>query len=247
MAHGRSRAAALTRRKPAAEAAVLVCTYNEEATIADALDSALDQTAPRGSYRVVVVDDGSTDRTHSILRRYARAGVDVVRLPGNGGLPKACNAGLRAIGERWFIRLDADDRFEPGLVEALLQARETTGASVTFTDRWEEDRRGRRVLRRLSEPPALRELIAAGALLPTWVVRDLGGYRDLFWEEFDLYLRLIESGGWVTAQVPRPLYVYRVGRAGRMTADGRALAEGWGQLRQMWPEETLARHGLDRV
>jgi glycosyltransferase involved in cell wall biosynthesis len=245
MADRRSRTA-LTRRF-GTRAAVLVCTYNAAGTIAGALDSALDQTARRGSYRVVVVDDGSTDGTRAILRRYARAGVEIVRLPRNGGLANACNAGLRAIGEQWFVRLDADDRFEPGLVEALLEAQNTTGASVAFTDRWEEDLTGRRVLRRLSQPPALGELIAAGTLLPTWLVRDIGGYRDVFWEELDLYLRLIECGSWETTQVESPLYVYRVGRAGQMTADGRALAAGWGELGRLWPEETLARHGLDRV
>src|SRR5688572_15569872 len=75
MADRRSRPAALTRR-PGTRAAVLVCTHNDETTIAGALDSALDQTARTGSYRVVVVDDGSTDGTSAILRRYARAGVE---------------------------------------------------------------------------------------------------------------------------------------------------------------------------
>jgi glycosyltransferase involved in cell wall biosynthesis len=246
MADSRS-GAALLSRGPARRAAVLVCAHNEEATVADALDSALDQTASRESYRILVVDDGSTDGTRDILSRYARLGVEVIRLPRNRGLADACNAGLRAITEPWFVRLDADDRFERGLLEALLQVREDTGADMAFADRWEEDPDGRRVLRRLSDPPALHELIAAGALLPTRLVRDLGGYRPLFWEELDLYLRLIGRVGWKAAHVGQPLYVYRVGRSGRMTADGRASAAGWRELRRLWPEETLARHGLDRL
>jgi glycosyltransferase involved in cell wall biosynthesis len=170
-----------------------------------------------------------------------------VRLPRNSGLVTACNEGLGMVGAPSFIRLDGDDRFEPELIETLLEARYLSGADLVFTDRWEQTVDGRRVLRRLSDPPNVGHLIAAGALLPTRLVLDLGGYRQLFWEEFDLYLRLLESGRCRTAHVPRPLYTYSVGANGRMTSDGALVESGWRQLCEEWPLDVLAHHGLDPV
>ncbi len=222
---------------------VLVCTHDDEPTLPRALDSALAQTAPREAYRVLVVDDGSTDGTAALLRAYRGRGVEIVRLERNRGLPAACNAGLERIEMPFYVRLDADDAFEPELVEALLAEAERSGADLVYSDRWEVTPSGRRRLRELGGAFDLGSLIAAGMLMPSRLVRELGGYRPLFWEEFDLLLRLIESGRCTTAYVPRPLYAYTV-EGGGMTSDERALREGWRELRELWPADVLARHGL---
>jgi glycosyltransferase involved in cell wall biosynthesis len=222
---------------------ILVCTHDDGPTLGEALESALVQTAPRSDYRVLVVDDASTDDTPQVLRRFGPAGVEVVRLPVNAGLAGACNAGLERIATPSFVRLDGDDVLLPDAVEALLERADETGADIVSCDRWEEHPAGRR-LRVLTEPPEVRDLVAAGTLLPTALVRAVGGYRPLFWEEYDLYLRLLEDADCVQAHVPRPLYVYRVGHAGAMTGDAGAVEEGWRELRGQWPEETLAQYGL---
>ncbi len=233
----------MTRRRDGL-ATVLVCTFNDEATIAEALESVLNQTAPPASYRVLVVDDGSTDGTAEILAGYSDR-VKVVRLALNRGLPGACNAGLERIATPSYVRVDADDVCDPGLVEALLEAHLLQGADVVSTDRWEEDPDGEREMRTLPDPPQVADLIAAGILLPTELVCRLGGYRQLFWEEFDLMLRLLEAGGVRSAHIPEPLYTYRVGAIGRMTSDSAAAEEGWRELRSLWSAEVLARYALD--
>jgi glycosyltransferase involved in cell wall biosynthesis len=222
---------------------VLLCTFNDEQTVSYALGSALAQTAAPSSYRVVVVDDGSTDATPRILEA-CRERIDLIKLPRNRGLAAACNEGLRAIRTPWFVRLDGDDRFEPDLLRSLLEHQRASSADVVSTDRWEQGPNGRRVLRRLGDPPNLTQLIAAGALLSTGLVLEVGGYEELFWEEIDLYLRLFESGRCRTEHVARPLYTYSVGRHGRMTSDQRMTSVGWGQLRSKWPANVLERHGV---
>jgi glycosyltransferase involved in cell wall biosynthesis len=225
---------------------VLVCTYDDGSTLPGALSSALDQTLPRENYRIVVVDDGSNDATPELLEAYVTThGVEVLRLPENRGLPAAANAGLEVIETPFFVRLDADDAFEPELLESVLFEAARTGANVVYPDRYEVTPDG---AKRLVKMPAVQEagsIVAAGKLLPTALVRSLGGYRDLFWEEIDLYLRLLESGECRTAHVARPLYRYSVGSEGRMTANASALSAGWRELREIWPEDILARHGLE--
>jgi hypothetical protein len=103
---------------------------------------------------------------------------------------------------------------------------------------------GSRVRRSLDGPLDIALLVAAGTLFPSQLVRELGGYRDLFWEEFDLYLRLLESGQVRTAHVAEPLYAYTVGAHGRMTSSDDAADRGWAELRELWPAEVLERYGL---
>lgn len=223
---------------------VLVCTYDDAETLPAALDSALAQTLPRERFAVLVVDDGSTDGTPEVLDRYRGEGAEIVRLPQNAGLPTAVNAGLARVSTPFFVRLDADDEFEPELLEALLEAAEREGANLVYPDRCEVAPDGSETVVRLRAEPEVGLMVAAGKLLPSDLVRELGGYRDLFWEEFDLYLRLLESGSVRTAHVPRPLYRYSVGAAGRMTADADAVRRGWDELQDLWSADVLARYGL---
>lgn len=228
-----------------ASVTVLLCTYDDAETLPAALDSTLAQTLPRERFEVVAVDDGSTDGTSAVLDAYEREGVGVVRLARNAGLPAAANAGLERIATPFFVRLDADDEFEPELLEALLETARRENANLVYPDRRETAADGTERIVRLGAEPEVGLMVAAGKLLPTALVRQLGGYRQLFWEEIDLYLRLLESGEVKTAHVPRPLYRYTVGSPGRMTTDAAAVRRGWDELRALWPAEVLVRHGLD--
>ena len=62
---------------------VLIPAYNAEATIERAINSALAQDYP--PFEILVVDDGSRDRTAEVVATYAERGVRLVRLPRNHG------------------------------------------------------------------------------------------------------------------------------------------------------------------
>jgi hypothetical protein len=90
---------------------IIIPCYNGAAFLQDALKSALAQ-----SYRkveVVVVDDGSTDRSPEIAQRFP---VRYIRLQ-HGGLSKARNAGIRESKGSYLVFLDADDRLRPDAIE----------------------------------------------------------------------------------------------------------------------------------
>jgi len=226
---------------------VLVCTHNDEATLPIALTSAIAQTAEPEAYRILVVDDGSTDATPGVIERFRRRDpdrVDVVRLEENVGLVPACNEGLGRVRTPFYVRLDGDDRLDPELIEALLETSMLESANVVYTDRYEVHGDGSIRPRRLPPQLDVGMLIAAGTLLPARLAREVGGYRDMFWEEFDLYLRLLETGRSRHAHIDRPLYTYTIGEPGRMTSDGGAVEAGWAELRERWPAEVLERYGL---
>jgi glycosyltransferase involved in cell wall biosynthesis len=87
---------------------IVIPVYNQERFLAEAVESALAQSL--ADCEVVVVDDGSTDGSPEILRRYPQ--VRVVRQV-NRGLAAARNAGLDASRGEVVIFLDADDRLWP--------------------------------------------------------------------------------------------------------------------------------------
>ena len=94
---------------------VIVPAYNYAEFIEQALDSALAQTC--ANLEVLVIDDGSTDQTPAVLRRYA-ARVRVITQD-NCGLAAARNVGLREASHDLVAFLDADDRLLPGMLSLL--------------------------------------------------------------------------------------------------------------------------------
>jgi glycosyltransferase involved in cell wall biosynthesis len=89
---------------------VVIPTYNRAACVGRAIDSVLHQTFQ--DYELIVVDDGSTDDTGEVVRRYGDR-VMLVSQP-NRGVSAARNAGIsRAAGE-WVAFLDSDDEWLPG-------------------------------------------------------------------------------------------------------------------------------------
>jgi glycosyltransferase involved in cell wall biosynthesis len=95
---------------------VIVPCYNGAAFLEEALRSALAQSYPE--VEVVVVDDGSTDSSAEIARRFP---VRYIRQE-NRGLSEARNAGIRESKGTYLVFLDADDRLKPRAIETGLDA-----------------------------------------------------------------------------------------------------------------------------
>jgi glycosyltransferase involved in cell wall biosynthesis len=93
-------------------AAVVIPCFNQGRFLREALESVLAQTLPASE--IVVVDDGSTDDTAAVARRYA--GVRCIRQR-NRGLASARNAGLMNTTSECVVFLDADDRLRPEALE----------------------------------------------------------------------------------------------------------------------------------
>ena len=86
---------------------VLIDTYNHERFIEQAIVSAIEQDFSASDREILVVDDGSTDRTPEIVRKFAPH-VRVLRKP-NGGQASAFNAGIPECKGKIVAFLDGDD------------------------------------------------------------------------------------------------------------------------------------------
>jgi glycosyltransferase involved in cell wall biosynthesis len=113
---------------------VLIPAYNAEEWIADSIRSAIAQTWP--NKEIVVVDDGSKDRTATIADEFAAQGVRVVRQP-NQGAAAARNTAFTASSGAFIQWLDADDLLGPSKIAAQMAALEPwTNKRVLASGGW---------------------------------------------------------------------------------------------------------------
>ena len=100
---------------------IVMPAYNEESRLARAVESILTQSSP--NFRLVVVNDGSTDRTGEIADSFAGidARVSVIH-PGKVGKVAAFNEGVRSLRADWYYFMGADDVLPDDAIEQWLQA-----------------------------------------------------------------------------------------------------------------------------
>ena len=114
--------------KRPAEVLVVIPTRNRELLLPEAVDSVLAQDYPE--VRVVLVDDGSSDGTPAVCRRYAEADPGrILALRAEGaGCAAARNRGLERMGEgtAYVCFLDDDDRLLPGKIRREVELLEAS-------------------------------------------------------------------------------------------------------------------------
>jgi glycosyltransferase involved in cell wall biosynthesis len=202
---------------------IITPAHDNAATIEATIRSVAAQSV--GDWEHVICDDASGDDTAARVEQLARADprVRLVRSAVNGGPSAARNAALEVARGELVAFLDADDRYEPGYLQAMTAAFDAApgGAGIVCCDAWREDGDGRR-LGRYSEATggargaSLLDVlrgnpIFVASLCPRAVVEEVGRFSTECWgsEDHDLWLRILETGRTVV-YVDEPLVVYRV-------------------------------------
>ncbi len=96
---------------------IIIPAYNEE----QGLDRALGRLMPLAGerrYEVIVIDDGSTDRTAAVAERH---GARVVAHRANKGYGAALKTGIRSASHETILMMDSDGQHDPSLIDALLR------------------------------------------------------------------------------------------------------------------------------
>jgi glycosyltransferase involved in cell wall biosynthesis len=112
---------------------VIIPCYNAEPWVAGAVESALSQSWPE--VEVIVVNDGSTDESLTVLRGMAGAKVKVIDQP-NKGASAARNAGLSVARGHFIQFLDADDLLAPGKLSEQVSLLAASDPMAISTARW---------------------------------------------------------------------------------------------------------------
>jgi len=150
---------------------VIIPAYNSARYIAECLESALQQDYP--AREIIVVDDGSTDDTATVLSRYA----DKVRLltQANQGSAAARNFGIREARGKYIAFLDADDVWWRHKLRYQVEALESGGHKMAYSRfiRWYPDDGGGYAHSQAQFDDAAPAHISGEAVITGWTYADL--------------------------------------------------------------------------
>ncbi len=108
---------------------IIVPVYNTEKYIGECLDSIINQKTVF-SFKLVVINDGSTDSTPQILKQYENIDFVEIITQENKGFSGARNAGLKNIDAKYVMFVDSDDLLCENAVETLLKAADNGRFSI---------------------------------------------------------------------------------------------------------------------
>lgn len=204
---------------------IVTPSYNQAQFLEETILSVLEQDYPDIEY--VVVDDGSTDGSLEIARRYEE------RLHGliaqeNAGQVAAINRGFRHTEGELMAYLNSDDTFLPGAVSEMVAALEADPALVMvygdalYTDA--ESRQTGRLASRPWDPPLMVRNCDNHVVQPSsmwrrsaWEHAGPFDERGYYFFDFELYLRLSVLGP--VKRVERPWSTYREHPASKSVGD----------------------------
>ncbi len=179
---------------------VVVPTYDRSAALRACLGALAAQTLPRDRFEVLVVDDGSTDDTEAVVRRFkATLPVRYLRQPANRGRAAARNRGIREATGDVVVFVDSDVFPVPGFLRAHAEIHErchrAVGRGPLLLTVHLDDPLGRPALLRDPSPSFLD---TANASVRREHLLAAGGFDEEFrhygWEDVDLGLRLQRLG-----------------------------------------------------
>lgn len=186
--------------RPAAIAiSAVIPAFNAERTIGDAIKSVLAQTRPVNE--IIVVDDGSSDRTAEVAARFP--GVLVLRRP-NGGPGAARNTGIKAAKSEWIAFLDSDDVWLPRKTEIQI-ACISPETGVVYCNRFDPITFGALWHRQAYITPS-------GALVRKEALLEVGGFEEsravISVEDLNLWLK-IATTKWKFVRSEPNLFTYQ--------------------------------------
>jgi len=191
------------------QVSVIVAVYNQERFIGRCLRSLLHQTLPHESYEIIVVNDGSTDKTSYALELFcdpADSVVKVITNETNIGLPASINRGIKAARAPYIVRVDSDDFVNANFINFLhFYLENNINADAVACDYLLLDD-AENVLKQCDcqEKP-----IACGIMFRKEQLFDIGLYDEKFHYHEEREMRVRFEHRYRINQLALPLYRYR--------------------------------------
>lgn len=228
---------------------VVIPTYNSAHTIIPTLESVFNQTFK--DYEIIVVDDGSTDETRECLDPYIQSGKITYVYQENKGCGPARNKGIEHASGTYIAFLDSDDIWLPEKLQLQVnQVKKYPDGIVFYTEARtivSGDLIPKQIVRTFFTSPrsgrvlmwlAFHNIVTmSSAMVRTDVLRKAVGFSldrtIMFFEDYDLWLRLAEQGPFYF--IEQPLVLYRT----RHEISNESKRYNYGRVREVFYRRIL--------
>jgi glycosyltransferase involved in cell wall biosynthesis len=187
------------------ETSVVITNHNYDKYLARAIRSAINQSFNREEYEIIVIDDGSTDNSKTIIDSFS-GHIRPIFNGQNIGLAASCNKAIRSALGKCVVRLDSDDFMHRDFLKIhqlfLANNKEMDAVSCDYFEVDDKEN----ILRRKS---GVTWPIACGVTYRTDHLIDIGLYNEnLPREDFELRERFLKK--YQIYNIPIPLYRYTI-------------------------------------
>ncbi len=184
---------------------VIIPTYNQEKYLGRCLRSLMDQSINRSDYEIIVVNDGSQDKTKFAANLFKEE-INLVNNKKNRGLPYSINKGILAAKGRFIVRVDSDDYVNREFLNIPFNfLASNPEIDAVACDYYLVDDKENIIKRENSA----KKPIGCGIMFRIEQLLDLGLYDNklLVHEDKDLRFRFLKK--YKIFRIPLPLYRYR--------------------------------------
>ena len=151
---------------------IIIPTFNREPKLADAIESAINQTYK--NIQIIVIDDGSIDNTSQLIKKYPNVEYHYKK---NGGQASARNLGLKYAKGNIIASLDSDDMWYPDFLETCIKKMSGEDLDFVFAN-WDQDTKYGDTWDFLSKDPFLIPYFPKEQ--DNWVLLEYNELRDLY-------------------------------------------------------------------
>lgn len=184
---------------------IIIAAFNEEKYIERCLRSCINQSMDKNEYEIIVVNDGSTDKTAYILDNY-RKDIVILNLGKNMGLPTAVNKGILSSASQFIVRVDADDYVHEEFLRVgylfLSMNKDFDSVAFDYLEVSEKEKITKRV-------NSIDRPIACGIVYRKDHLIDIGLYDPDFLLLEDEEFKIRYEKKYKITSIPLPLYRYR--------------------------------------
>lgn len=194
---------------------VLISCYNGERWLTEAINSILIQSYK--SFELILINDGSTDNTWSIIEKFSFIDKRIVPInKNNTGLANSLNLGVSIAKGKWIARLDQDDISEPTRLEEQLNFVQLNPNVILLGTGFIEITMLNKFIKKHSYPTRHQDLLKnlersrrffphSSAFFRTDIVKEIGGYNNRIQRAEDRFLWLNLSSKGKIACISKPL------------------------------------------
>lgn len=189
---------------------ICIPLFNQQDYVCDAIESAMVQA---GVSQIIVVNDGSTDNSLEIAKRYEQYGVKVVNQV-NKGLASARNTGIMNARSEYVLFLDSDDILLEDCTAKIIEYSANTRSDIIAPSFKEFGISNAEVV--LMDNPTLEDFktgnrIGYCAAIRRMALQECGGYNPRMvegYEDLALWCDLLSRGSKIVT-IPEVLWLYR--------------------------------------